>query len=218
MQGKLSDKGMESMKRKSLGIALSLMLVSSVASAGDYGFPALNTAGRYLGVGWSHHTYHSRVDGRFDAITNRHPASAYPSNALSHIYSPGYVNLPERQYDSSAANFWGAPIAAIQPMPQPGVSMQPGVSTQPKRAPEEVKATEQLPPKSPPKPQLPPKPIEPPPNWLKPYLDSQKKQAEGEMIELEQSPSDIKAPKVEEPPASEPRSTRLPGATNRYRG
>ena len=213
---------MEFMKRKSLGIALSLMLVSSVAFAGDYGFPALNTAGRYLGVGWSHHTYHSRVDGRFDVITNRHPASAYPSNALSHIYAPGYVNLPERQYDSSAANFWGAPIAAIQPnltgiqnsvgsMPQPGVP-------QPKHAPEEVKAAEQLPPKLPPKPQLPPKPIEPPPNWLKPYLDSQKKQAEGEMIELEQSPSDIKAPKVEEPAKVETRSTRLPAATNRYRG
>lgn len=212
------------MKRKSSGIALSLMLVSSVAFAGDYGFPALNTAGRYLGVGWSHHTYHSRVDGRFDVISNRHPASAYPSAALSHIYAPGYVNLPARQYDSSAADFWGAPITSVQPnmtnMQSGGGSMSPsGVSIlQQKRASEEVKAAEQLPPKSPPKPQQPPKPKEPPPSWLKPYLDSQKKQAESEMIELEQSPSDVKAPKVEEPATNENRSTRLPGATNRYRG
>lgn len=204
------------MKRKSLGIALSLMLVSSVASAGDYGFPALNTVGRYLGVGWSHHTYHSRVDGRFDVITNRHPASAYPSTALNHIYSPGYVNLPERPYDPSGANFWGAPIAAVQPNM---TSIQSNGSVpQPKRAPEEVKAVEQLPPKAQPKPQQPPKPMEPPPNWLKPYLDSQKKQAEGETIELERSPSDIKAPQLDDPLKSEDRSARLPGAPNRYRG
>lgn len=188
------------MKRTSVVLALALSFLSNACFAeDDFGFPAINTLGRYLGVGWSYHTYHSRVDGRIKAITNRHPAEAYPSSSLSYMYAPGYTNYPP------AANkpqpFWNAPVVQniqpVNPLSQPisQGSMVPEVarpSNLPKRAPEEKQIEELRPPASV-KPQVPAKPQEPPPGWLKPYLDGDKSKSDGSLIELEPSPSDAKS-------------------------
>lgn len=58
------------------------------AWSADHGFPVLNAAGRYLGVGWSHHTYHSNTSGRFPLMERRHPTTNYPSRYLSYPYAP----------------------------------------------------------------------------------------------------------------------------------
>lgn len=72
-------------------ILCALVLVGGMcvepAWSADHGFPVLNAAGRYLGVGWSHHTYHSNTSGRFPMMERRHPATNYPSRYLSYSYA-----------------------------------------------------------------------------------------------------------------------------------
>jgi hypothetical protein len=78
-----------------LAFVAAISLCSS-AGATDHGFAGVNTLGRYLGWGWSKHTYHSQVDGRLNVITNRHQANQYGSGQLQYPYSPGYSNYPAR--------------------------------------------------------------------------------------------------------------------------
>lgn len=200
------------MKKKTIGFALALLFAGSPAvMADEFGLPTLNTAGRYLGVGWSHHTYHSRVDGRYDVITNRHPACAYPSSALSSFYSPEYTNFPPRpESHSQGIGFWRTPTITQLPADATkrddsilSESSRPGAATGPKLAPQ-LNREELAPPKVNVRPVDPPKPKEPPPSWLKPYLDSEKNKSDSELIELEPSPNDGK-------------HAMSPGAANRYR-
>jgi hypothetical protein len=158
------------------------------------GYPLLNSVGRYSGWGWSQHTFHSRVDGRLNIITDRHPACAYGSQALTGIYSPSYQNYPARPVVTSpTTNFWNAPIATDAQSKQhesPSIS-QPEYSLLDSRkktaAPEQKNGTKKAPADT----TLPPptKPNQPPPSWLKRYLESESNER-GEGIESESSPSD----------------------------
>lgn len=185
------------MKRNMIGLGLVLGLLSSSATAQEMGFPGLNTAGRYLGVGWSHHTYHSRVDGRLNAISNRHPASSYSSSSLDFMYSPGYTNFPNRACSQADSSLWNAPAVVengLGSMPTKSiVDPKQSLPSSPKLAPEQNRKAEELAAPKPIKPVEPPKPKEPPPNWLKPYLDGEKAKAESDEIELEPSPNDSKS-------------------------
>lgn len=82
------------MRKSSKVIALCSIAFALPMAAADYGFPTLNTIGRYFGTGWSHHSYHSTVNGRFTIIEHRHPGSDYPSQGLSYPYSPHHLNYP----------------------------------------------------------------------------------------------------------------------------
>ncbi|MEM7476594.1 MAG: hypothetical protein AAF483_16525 [Planctomycetota bacterium] len=76
--------------RKGLLLAfLSIALGVPAARAQD-GIPILNSAGRYLGVGWSRHGYQAAGNGQFRIVRARHPQQNYPSRHLSYPYSPGY--------------------------------------------------------------------------------------------------------------------------------
>lgn len=203
------------MQRKSLGLAVLLSLYGSIATASDYGFPTLNTLGRYLGVGWSHHTYHSPVDGRFDAITNRHPACMYPSNSLSYMYSPDYRNLPSRtQVPTHTNGFWNAPIvleqdssssmgsSIVEDRSRGNSGLQSGANGRPKLPPKPSNVEELLPPNddsagsssdATAKPKQPERPSEPAPGWLKPYLEKEPGKSSDDSLELDASPSDQKS-------------------------
>lgn len=208
------------MNRNSLLVLLVWTFSTTITFAHDYGFPTLNSVGRYLGVGWSHHTFHSRVDGRFDIISQRHPASAYPSNNLSYVYSPHYNNYPPRPLGSSdQIDFWHAPKteAPTKAFSPPNTSILESVPA-PKPNQSKNNAEELLPPpisdlteprdsadasSASPPPTDPPKPKEPPPNWLKPFLESEKTESVAPPIQLEPSPSD--------------KTTSAPLIINRYR-
>jgi hypothetical protein len=47
--------------------------------------------GRHFGIGWSHGYHAGRLDGRFQAVKDQHPASMYGSRALLYPYHPGYT-------------------------------------------------------------------------------------------------------------------------------
>ncbi len=136
------------------------------ASAQEHEFPALNTIGRFLGVGYSSTGYHNRRDGRFDVIKARQPAY-YPSNALSYPYDPAY-----RPY--RPAHVSPAPAFSTQPYTAPAAA--------PKAAPElSSDEAEEIQPEE----VKPAKPVGPPPQWLKPHLNDD---VDDEV--LEPSPSD----------------------------
>jgi hypothetical protein len=204
-----------SMKRGMLALAVcQLALCGSPAGAIEYGFPGLNSVGRYFGVGWSHHSYHSRVDGRFH-LANQRPACSYPSHALTSIYSAGYINPPP-SIQSSHQNItnWQPPTMPIPSAPTREPSRKPATSildnpseeiqleskdqeesadkeeaTDSDSAPSpndsNSKQDKQVRPVSPPKPSI------PPPAWIKPYLenntevDSQDSAPQAEVIELD---------------------------------
>lgn len=184
---------MDSMNRQKFFIALIWTLSGSLAYSNEFGFPALNTVGRYLGVGWSHHTYHSQVDGRFNIITNRHSACQYPNRTLTNIYSPDYNNYPPRQLTNAVAPTFWTPNVIPQGMPTTLPESSILESNRKKGAEPKTNVEEIAPPEEtiPAKPFDPPKPIEPPPRWLKPFLEEEKaNKASGDLIELDRSPSD----------------------------
>lgn len=159
-----------------------------------------------MGWGWSHHTYHSQVDGRFNLVTNRHPASQYPSNQLSYMYSPEYNNLPPRPLTySPTPTFWHPPTVVDKSNnAESGThslldsdSAKARGSAGAKKPEAEPAKVEEL---APPKPIDPPKPKEPPPSWLRPYLEDDKpSQEQGDLIELDSSPSDKSAYQLSAP-------------------
>ncbi|GAB5404957.1 MAG: hypothetical protein Aurels2KO_31880 [Aureliella sp.] len=134
------------------------------ASAQEHEFPALNSLGRFLGVGYSNTGYHGRRDGRFDVIKARQP-SHYASSGLSYPYDPAY-----RPY--RPARVTQAPIPGAQQFAAPsGPTAAPEL---PSDEPEEIKPEEVKP----------AKPVGPPPQWLKPHLKDTDEEA------IDSSPSD----------------------------
>jgi hypothetical protein len=188
---------MESMNRSTLLIPLFCLLTSPLAYSNDHGFPTLNTMGRYLGVGWSHHTYHSKVDGRFNVITNRHPACEYPSSSLTHVYDAGYTNYPPRNFPlGSSSNFWQAPTPSVveqkskAPQKVSVLESEKGENSSSRKVELDTQPEIVGPEQTKPEPAFiePPKPKEPPPSWLKPFLDQDKR--DDEALQIQSSPSD----------------------------
>ncbi|MCA9130639.1 MAG: hypothetical protein KDB22_26305 [Planctomycetales bacterium] len=65
-------------------------LAATSACSQEYDFPVLNSMGRFLGVGYSRHGYHSAADGRPNIVTRIHAPQKYASGQLMYPYSPGY--------------------------------------------------------------------------------------------------------------------------------
>ena len=113
----------ESSKRHPRLLKLAALSAFSLASfgycpaapAGD-GAPWLNAVGRFLGVGYSQHGYHS-PHARPAAVVHNRPATAYPSSHLQQIYLPAEYAAPPRQH------FYGA-MPYAQPRPHAGASTQ----------------------------------------------------------------------------------------------
>lgn len=177
----------------------------------DFGFPVLNTAGRYFGVGWSHHTYHSTVNGRLNVLDRRHPASDYPSRNLSHPYFPGYWNHPVNgPIGGSPVTYW-APTripGGFQQQPFPTLAPDPvdrgRLGPRPELEAEDVPSTKVEDAFSGPNntTNLPSTPLQPPPVWLKPYLEQnsapkliQPEIDDSDLLELQSSPSDRSTPR-----------------------
>ncbi len=190
-----------------LGIMLVAPQLGIVApqrvSAQDREFPVLNSLGRYLGVGYTRAGYHAANDGRFDVVTQLHPASDYRRGGLPM---------------NSMSNFGGAPIVqGWQPPPTAAVSNSstpaaqspatgkatPGANEKPspnnERSSSKPVAPELI---ETPKPIAPPKPSGPPPSWLQDYLkdeeeasskatNSPKDSIELKELEIDSSPSDL---------------------------
>ncbi len=134
--------------------------------AQERNLPALNSFGRFFGIGWSRGYHAGAYDGRFQHEKASHPASMYGSNALLYPYQPGYE--PPRP-------FMQASPALAQPVYSNTVEMQgfgsilQGPSNQPM-----PNASTQLMPSQ--VPAIPAKPIEPPPTWLRPFLKEEANQ------------------------------------------
>lgn len=224
------------MKRGMLALAVChLALSGPPAWAIDYGFPGLNSVGRYFGVGWSHHSYHSHVDGRFH-LANQNRACSYPSHALTRIYSAGYVNPPP-SIQSSHQNItnWQPPTMPIPSAPTREPSRKPDTSIldnpseeipleskDREESADKVEATDSDSASSPNdsnskqdkvRPATPPKPSIPPPAWIKPYLENNTEAdlpdsaPQAEVIELD--------PDSTETPANQNSASRSP-VRNRY--
>lgn len=87
-----------------LGIVLA---VPHAAWGADSEFPVLNSIGRFWGVGYTRGGYQAALDGRFDIVTNRHPALNYRIGGLPHYSQPLY---PPPNASSSAS-----PVVAPTP-------------------------------------------------------------------------------------------------------
>ncbi len=94
-------------------LVLSGGLVVAPASAVDHGLPLLNSAGRYLGVGWSHHSYHSNVSGRSEVLDRAHPASDYPSRCLHHHNADSFSYYPTPGLNHSPSAPYLTPPATL---------------------------------------------------------------------------------------------------------
>ncbi|MBX3420091.1 MAG: hypothetical protein KF752_00905 [Pirellulaceae bacterium] len=173
-------------------IALGLAMHGATAQAVDYGFPMANTIGRYWGVGWSHHSYHSHHDARFSIVAHRHPSSRYPSQGLLYPYAADYVNHPPESVHQRAQFL----------QLTPGVPHSESILNRSLQGAGQASPTDVEPTKNQNKPEVvrkppPAKPVAPPPAWIRPYLETRPPEApsseqigEGELIEIEPSPSD----------------------------
>lgn len=107
--------------RKVLRSWLLLGLISTagaceLASADEHAFTRLNAVGRYLGVGYSHHGYHSGPSARLQVVQQNYPASAYPSTYRPSPYLPAeFAYRPQRSVS-------GYPLS-------PGPSLAPQLTT-----------------------------------------------------------------------------------------
>ena len=166
-------------KLAALSISVGLSLIGS-AVAQEHNLPAMNSFGRFFGIGGSHGYHAGNLDGRFQAVKQRHPANMYGSKALLYPYQPGYE--PQRAYSSSNHGY-------AQPVYNNVVDSQP-FSSIPLSDSSQASPT--------PAPAIPPKPIAPPPTWLRPFL-------KGDVEALEVSPGDLIRPKSNqaEPPKKE---------------
>ncbi len=133
-----------------LGIVLA---VPHAAWGADSEFPVLNSIGRFWGVGYTRGGYHAAQDGRFDIVTNRHPAPNYRPGSLPHYSQPIYSPPPASP----------SPVVA----PTPTVQKSGDKSSAPKKSEAKPGAPEanELP-----RPVVPAKPAGPPPRWLEDYL------------------------------------------------
>ncbi|MEZ6077034.1 MAG: hypothetical protein R3C56_15605 [Pirellulaceae bacterium] len=133
-----------------LGIVLA---VPHAAWGADSEFPVLNSIGRFWGVGYTRGGYHAAQDGRFDIVTNRHPAPNYRPGGLPQYSQPIYSPPPASP----------SPVVA----PTPTVQKSGDKSSAPKKSEAKPGAPEanELP-----RPVVPAKPAGPPPRWLEDYL------------------------------------------------
>lgn len=152
-------------KNFKLVVAASILgLTQGWVSADERNLPALNAFGRFMGIGWST-GYHSNADGRFQMVKKNHPASAYPSSQLTHIYHPGYNPVRPGIPNTTAHVYQSIPQGAQYGAPTqlvPAPTLAPSLDSS---APQKV-----TPEKPTPEVVAPPKPVEPPPDWLRPYL------------------------------------------------
>ena len=166
----------------SIGVGLSL---TGSLRAQEHNHPAMNSVGRFFGIGWSHGYHAGVLDGRFQREKDNHPTNIYGSSALLYPYQNGYepyrtFTLANQGYVQSVSG-----IGESQSFP----SAQQNTLNQP---------TPTL------APVIPPKPVEPPPTWLRPFLKDdakrgleQPKQESREEVEAEEaSPSDLLKPKT----------------------
>ncbi len=170
----------------SIGIGVSL---TGAAHAQERNLPALNSFGRFFGIGWSRGYHAGAYDGRFQHEKASHPASMYGSNALLYPYQPGYE--PPRP-------FMQASPALAQPVYSNTVEMQGfgSILQGPSNQPMPNASTQLMPSQAP---AIPAKPIEPPPTWLRPFLKEeanqpveQSKSSPREDVPAEEtSPSDL---------------------------
>ncbi len=102
-------------------LALGLSLLATSVSHADEGHSALNTVGRFLGMGYTYNGYHSRADGRFGF--HARPAHSYPSTALTSIYLPQNYARPSNPFpfgmSQRAVIANPQAIAPITPVPAP---------------------------------------------------------------------------------------------------
>ena len=183
---------LKSLVALSIGVGLSL---TGSAGAQEHNFPAMNSFGRFFGIGWSHGYHAGNLDGRFQAVKDRHPANTYGSNALLYPDQPGYE--PQRANSSFNPGY-------AQPSHNIGGDSQP-LSSIPQSFSGQSTPT--------PAPPIPPKPVAPPPTWLRPFLkeaaaipDAESKGTREEVEAAEASPSDLIRPKKSnraEPPEQE---------------
>lgn len=189
------------MRKKLAALSISVGLsLTGAAGAQEHNLPAMNSVGRFFGIGWSHGYHAGNLDGRFQAVKQRHPASMYGSNALLYPYQPGYE--PQRAYSSSNHGY-AQPVYNNLGDSQPFSSIPLSDLSQASPTPAPVN---------------PPKPIAPPPTWLRPFLkDDVKSGSEAATVPagpketrekvdaLEVSPSDLIKPKSNqaEPPKKE---------------
>jgi hypothetical protein len=164
------------------------------AQAQQHNHPALNSFGRFFGIGWSHGYQSGSIDGRFQHIKDQHPASMYPSSRMLYPYSPNYsaMQVSYGQPTNHSGNMhWGGGSMTPAPHMHPGhagysspahgiVVPQPGANQKVQPA-------------------QPPKPVEPPPAWLKPFLNQDSEvidtpkasqEAPEEVVPRQDSPSD----------------------------
>ena len=183
---------LKSLVALSIGVGLSL---TGSAGAQEHNFPAMNSFGRFFGIGWSRGYHAGNLDGRFQAVKDRHPANTYGSHALLYPYQPAYE--PQRAYASFNQGY-AQPSRNIGGDSQPLHSIPQSVSSQANPTPA---------------PPIPPKPLDPPPTWLRPFLKEDvatpefgSKGTREDMEATEASPSDLIRPKTSnqaEPPNQE---------------
>lgn len=145
-----------SLRGKLRNLLLATLIASPLTGfAQEHEFPTLNTVGRFLGVGFSHTGYHSRIDGRFNH--HNRPASAYGSSALDFPYSPSYQPFRPARISPQPQAFTAPTNVVPTPAPEMPTTEDADESS------EEIQPEEL------------PKPVGPPPNWLKPYMTEEDK-------------------------------------------
>ncbi len=168
-----------------------IVLIASMGGSSalaQHNLPALNSVGRFFGVGWSHGYHSGCYDGRFQHVKDSHPASMYPSSQLLYPYSPGYsaatmsagyaMHQPMSVYSGQGVGMAPTPAEPMHPSPSlratPGRNPPTGALTQPKK---------------------PAEPVQPPPAWLKPYLNNA---TESDSIDHKNDESADDVPSLEE--------------------
>lgn len=142
-------------------ICVGLLIAGPVSLAQEHNFPALNTFGRFFGIGWSHGYHSSTIDGRFEHHKASHPASMYASSGLLYPYDPNY-SAAQVTYGAGHQQHYQN-YGVMQPTPAPAMNPS-NVVRQPSLSGGQSPST-------PPASIQPPKPIEPPPAWLRQYLN-----------------------------------------------
>ncbi len=145
-----------------------IVLIASMGGSSalaQHNLPALNSVGRFFGVGWSHGYHSGCYDGRFQHVKDSHPASMYPSSQLLYPYSAGYsaATMTAGYATHPPLNLHPGAGAGMALSPVDQMHAAPGLRTMPSRNPSSGTLTQ---------PKKPAEPAQPPPAWLKPYLNN----------------------------------------------
>ncbi len=163
------------MSKRIKSVVLLGLLVSTpnCGWAQDREFPTLNSIGRFWGVGYTRGGFHAAQDGRFDVVTNRHPATDYRRGGLPTRNSMNYS--PTVDWTPPTAAPPGAFATPTQAPPLNADKSQPSNSP---KSPARSNPQSSVPPVTveaipAPKPVVPAKPTQPPPAWLQEYLEDE---------------------------------------------